>query len=78
MQWSKNYCLEVPYLAQGYGLLLLEFEATIDHYAGDGLMAFFNDPIPCDDPAARAVRMAVSVDPRAADQIPSTKGALDG
>ena len=27
---------------------------------------------------ARAVRMAVSVDPRAADQIPSTKGALDG
>ena len=27
---------------------------------------------------ARAVRMAASVDPRAADQIPSTKGALDG
>lgn len=27
---------------------------------------------------ARAVRMAVSVDPRTADQIPSTKGALDG
>ena len=27
---------------------------------------------------ARAVRMAVSLDPRAADQIPSTKGALDG
>jgi imidazoleglycerol-phosphate dehydratase len=27
---------------------------------------------------ARAVRMAASIDPRAADQIPSTKGALDG
>ena len=39
--------------------LLLEFEATIEHFAGDGLMAFFNDPLPCPDPEARAVRMAV-------------------
>lgn len=43
------------------GQKLLEFEATIDHFAGDGLMAFFNDPIPCEDPAARAVRMAVAM-----------------
>jgi adenylate cyclase len=39
--------------------LLLSFEATIEHFAGDGLMAFFNDPLPCPDPEARAVRMAV-------------------
>ena len=39
--------------------LLLRFEATIEHFAGDGLMAFFNDPLPCPDPEARAVRMAV-------------------
>ena len=38
--------------------LLLSFEATIEHFAGDGLMAFFNDPLPCPDPEARAVRMA--------------------
>jgi class 3 adenylate cyclase len=38
---------------------LLSFEATIEHFAGDGLMAFFNDPLPCPDPEARAVRMAV-------------------
>jgi len=40
------------------GALLHRFEATIEHFAGDGLMAFFNDPIPCPDPEARAVRMA--------------------
>jgi class 3 adenylate cyclase len=41
------------------GSLLRRFEATIEHFAGDGLMAFFNDPVPCPDPEARAVRMAV-------------------
>jgi class 3 adenylate cyclase len=41
------------------GALIYRFEATIEHFAGDGLMAFFNDPIPCPDPEARAVRMAV-------------------
>ena len=40
---------------------LRPFEATIGHFAGDGLMAFFNDPIPCPDPSARAVRMAVAM-----------------
>lgn len=43
------------------GVLLRRFEATIGHFAGDGLMAFFNDPLPCPDPAARAVRMAVAM-----------------
>src|SRR5512139_2625975 len=42
------------------GLLLSRFEGTLEHFAGDGLMIFFNDPIPCTDPAARAVRMAVA------------------
>ena len=43
------------------GTELRRFEATIGHFAGDGLMAFFNDPLPCPDPAARAVRMATAM-----------------
>jgi class 3 adenylate cyclase len=37
-----------------------EFQATVGFFAGDGLMVFFNDPLPCPDPAERAVRMAVA------------------
>ncbi len=37
------------------------FEGTLQHFAGDGLSIFFNDPIPCDDPSVRAVRMAVEM-----------------
>ena len=43
------------------GNLILQFEATVGWFAGDGLMVWFNDPIPCPDPAARAVRMAVAM-----------------
>ena len=43
------------------GRKLLDYEATINHFAGDGLMAFFNDPLTCEDPDARAVRMAVEM-----------------
>ena len=37
------------------------FEGTLQHFAGDGLLIIFNDPIPCPDPAVRAVRMAVEM-----------------
>jgi adenylate cyclase len=43
------------------GELILEYEATVGWFAGDGLMVWFNDPIPCPDPAASAVRMAVAM-----------------
>ena len=55
------------------GRKLLEFEATIDHFAGDGLMAFFNDPIPCEDPSGRAVRMAVEMQQEVGQLIESWK-----
>jgi class 3 adenylate cyclase len=43
------------------GELVFRFEGTLERFAGDGLMVFFNDPVPCPDPAARAVRMAVAM-----------------
>lgn len=41
------------------GKLIYEHEGTIDHRAGDGIMVIFNDPLPCEDPAGRAVNLAV-------------------
>jgi adenylate cyclase len=43
------------------GELIFRFEGTLERFAGDGLMVFFNDPVPCPDPAERAVRMAVAM-----------------
>jgi class 3 adenylate cyclase len=43
------------------GNLIFRFEGTLERFAGDGLMVFFNDPIPCPDSAARAVKMAVAM-----------------
>ena len=40
------------------GDLVFRFEGTLERFTGDGMMVFFNDPLPCDDAAARAVRMA--------------------
>jgi class 3 adenylate cyclase len=43
------------------GPLVAQFEGTLDHFSGDGIMVFFNDPVPCPDPAERAVKMAVAM-----------------
>jgi len=41
------------------GKLILEHEGTLERFTGDGMMIFFNDPVPLPNPAERAVRMAV-------------------
>jgi adenylate cyclase len=43
------------------GPLVSQFEGTLDQFSGDGIMVFFNDPVPCPDPAARAVNMAMAM-----------------
>ena len=40
------------------GRLIVVAEGTLERFAGDGMMIFFNDPVEVPDPAARAVRMA--------------------
>ena len=49
------------------GDLVFRFEGTLEHFAGDGLLVFFNDPIPCPDAPERAVRMAVAMRSRVAE-----------
>ena len=46
---------------QAMGAVIVEFGATVGWFAGDGLMVWFNDPIPCENPAARAVASAVEM-----------------
>jgi adenylate cyclase len=48
------------------GTLILAHEGTLERFAGDGMMVFFNDPLPAPDAPARAVRMAVAMRDRVA------------
>ena len=43
------------------GGIVATFEATIGWFAGDGIMAWFNDPFPVPDPAVRAAEMALAL-----------------
>ena len=51
------------------GRLVLEHEGTLERFTGDGMMIFFNDPVPVPDAAVRAVRMAVAMRERVAELI---------
>jgi|SRR5215831_8325405 len=43
------------------GPLVHRYEGTLAQFTGDGLFVYFNDPVPCPDPAHRAVRLAVDM-----------------
>ena len=49
------------------GALIIHHGGTLEHFAGDGMMIFFNDPVPQEDHAERAVRMAVAMRDRFGD-----------
>jgi class 3 adenylate cyclase/CheY-like chemotaxis protein len=49
------------------GTLILAHEGTLERFAGDGMMIFFNDPVPVPNPAERAIRMALDMRERMAD-----------
>ena len=41
------------------GEIIIKYSGTLERYAGDGVMVVFNDPVPVDNPALRAVQMAL-------------------
>jgi adenylate cyclase len=43
------------------GEIIIKYNGTLEHYAGDGVMVLFNDPIPVLNPALQAVRMALEM-----------------
>jgi len=43
------------------GELILQAEGTLERFTGDGMMIFFNDPVPFPDATLRAVRMALAI-----------------
>jgi len=51
------------------GPIIAQFEGTLDHYAGDGIMVFFNDPIPTPEPAKRAIEMSLAMREAAQDLL---------
>lgn len=56
---------EVMELLRSYhaemGKLIFQFNGTLERFAGDGIMVFFNDPIPCADHTEKAVHMALEM-----------------
>ena len=46
---------------EALGDLIFQFEGTLERFAGDGLMVFFNDPVRCEDGPLRAIRMSVAM-----------------
>ena len=46
---------------EALGGLIARFEGTLERLASDGLVIFFNDPIPCDDAPLRSIRMALAM-----------------
>jgi len=49
------------------GRIIAAHEGTIERFAGDGIMVFFNDPVPVENPAEHAVRMALEMRERFAE-----------
>jgi adenylate cyclase len=43
------------------GELVTAHEGTLEHFAGDGMMVFFNDPVPLPEPELQAAKLALAM-----------------
>jgi class 3 adenylate cyclase len=49
------------------GEVIFHHEGTVEHFAGDGIMVFFNDPVEIAEPQLQAARMALAMQTRFAE-----------
>ena len=49
---------------EAMGKVIAEYDGTLDRFAGDGILIFFNDPLPVAEPGRRAVSMALAMHER--------------
>jgi class 3 adenylate cyclase/putative methionine-R-sulfoxide reductase with GAF domain len=49
------------------GELIPAYQGTLEHFAGDGVMVFFNDPLPVDEHELQAIRLALAAQDRFAE-----------
>ena len=54
----------------GGGPLIRKYEGTLDRFTGDGMLVFFNDPLPCEDAPDRAARLAIEMRDAVASLVP--------
>jgi class 3 adenylate cyclase len=52
------------------GPLIRKHEGTLDRFTGDGMMVFFNDPLPCDDAPERAAKLSLEMRDAVAALVP--------
>ena len=52
------------------GPLIRKYEGTLDRFTGDGMLIFFNDPLPCEDAPQRAARLALEMRDAVAALVP--------
>jgi len=43
------------------GQAVLAHEGTLERFTGDGMIVFFNDPLPVPNPPERSIRMALEM-----------------
>ena len=51
------------------GQLIMKYNGTVERFAGDAIMIFFNDPIPLPNPAEAAVRLAMDMHAAFAERV---------
>lgn len=54
---------------EAMGVLVMSHGGTLEHFAGDGMMICFNDPVEIENPALVAVDMAIGMQTRFSDLV---------